>query len=106
MSKKQYTQRDKDAVMNLLNDGKWYTASEIKNATMVTPRSIRQIAEDTALLISGNEGYKRLDKAKQSEIKAHVSNLRSRALHINSRVDHLCENWVNLIEGNVKNERG
>ena len=74
-------------VMETLEDGDWHKGPDIKVKCGVAERTIRHIAEVTASLISGNEGYKRLDKATPGEVDRHVNSLQSRAKKILDRVD-------------------
>ena len=74
-------------VLNALKDGQWHKGPTIREACGVNERQIRHMAEVTAKLISGNEGYKRVDLATQEEIDHHVASLRSRADKIARRAD-------------------
>ena len=71
--------------MRVLSGGQWRKGSEIFELAGVSEREIRRVAEDTAGLISGNLGYKRLDKATETEKNRAVASLRSRARKIMRR---------------------
>lgn len=87
MKKRIHTDVEEEKVMTFLSDGKWHKGTVIKMISGVNERMIRSIAEKTAKLISGNEGYKRVDKASENEINHHIASLRSRANKITLRAD-------------------
>ena len=92
----EHTKEELENVLSLLKDGDWHKGPHISVSCGVNERQIRHIAEVTAKLISGNDGYKRIDMATKDEISHHVASLRSRANKITMRADaiehgDLCE---------------
>ena len=83
----EHNNEELEAVMAALKDGEWHKGPDIRSACGVKERQIRHMAEVTAKLISGNEGYKRVDMATQEEIDHHIASLRSRANKITRRAD-------------------
>lgn len=85
---------NKQKITSYLADGLWHTASDIKDATLVSTRRIRRIAERSDTIISGQRGYKLISKATQPELERQKLSLLSRARKLINRVNRL-ENYSN-----------
>lgn len=77
------------AILNALADGTWKKGPSLARMCGVTERTIRRVAEETAGLISGNDGYKRVDLATKAELARNVASLRSRARKLMARADEI-----------------
>ena len=76
---------EEDLVLRCLANGKWKKANQIWTETGVKPRTVRLIAETTCLLIGGEKGYKRVDRATRVEIRHAYMGLMSRIRKLKNR---------------------
>jgi hypothetical protein len=76
----------KEALLDCLADGAWHPAPEIEASTGITPREIRQLAEENGHLIIGqSRGYKLVAAATAEELDRAYRSLLSRAEKLSAR---------------------
>ena len=76
-------------VLAALDDGQWITGPTLAHLSGTTERMIRDTAEVTGKIISGQLGYKLASRATRREIEHAMADLRSRERKIQRRADIL-----------------